>query len=121
MARKISIVSQDPYLLNGSIIENLKFGLKNVTFKMIKNACIESGAHDFIENLPDSYNTIIGERGFKLSGGERQRISIARALLKNSSLLILDEATSALDSKNEEFIKENIAIASQKNHSYSGS
>ncbi len=110
--RKISIVSQDPFLLNGSIINNLKFGLENVTFKMIKNACIESGAHDFIENLPDAYNTIIGERGFKLSGGERQRISIARALLKNSSLLILDEATSALDSKNEKFIKENIKISS---------
>ena len=106
--RNISIVSQDPFLLNDSIINNLKFGLENISFRSIKKACIESGAHEFIENLPHSYNTIIGERGFKLSGGERQRISIARAFLKNSYLLILDEATSALDSKNEKFIKDNI-------------
>ena len=106
--RNISIVSQDPFLLNDSIINNLKFGVENISFRSIKKACIESGAHEFIENLPHSYNTIIGERGFKLSGGERQRISIARAFLKNSYLLILDEATSALDSKNEKFIKDNI-------------
>ena len=106
--REISIVSQDTFLLNDSIINNIKFGLGKVSFKDIKKACIESGSHEFIENLPNSYNTIIGERGYKLSGGERQRISIARAFLKQSSLLILDEATSALDSKNEEFIKENI-------------
>ena len=112
--KKVSIVSQDPFLLNESIINNIKFGLEKVSFESIKRACIESGAHEFIENLPNSYNTIIGERGLKLSGGERQRISIARALLKNSSLLILDEATSALDSKNEKFIKENIAKVSQK-------
>ena len=112
--RKVSIVSQDTFLLNDSIINNLKFGLESVTFKSIKKACIESGIHNFIEKLPESYNTIIGERGLKLSGGERQRISIARALLKNSPLLILDEATSSLDSKNEEFIKENIAKASKQ-------
>ncbi len=106
--KEISIVSQDSFLLNDSIINNIKFGLENVSFKEIKKACIDSGSHEFIENLPDSYNTIIGERGFKLSGGERQRISIARAFLKKSSLLILDEATSALDSKTEEFIKQNI-------------
>ena len=107
--REISIVSQDTFLLNDSIINNIKFGLRKVSFKDIKKACIDSGSLEFIENLPNSYDTIIGERGYKLSGGERQRLSIARALLKKSSLLILDEATSALDSKNEEFIKENIA------------
>ena len=108
--REIAIVSQDGFLLNDSVINNIKFGLGKVTFKDIKKACIDSGCHEFIENLPNSYNTIIGERGFKLSGGERQRLSIARAFLKKSSLLILDEATSAfLDSKNEEFIKKNIA------------
>ena len=106
--REISVVSQDNFLLNDSIISNIKFGISNVSFKDIKKACIDSGAHEFIESLPNSYNTIIGERGFKLSGGERQRLSIARAFLKKSSLLILDEATSALDSKNEEFIKQNI-------------
>ena len=106
--REISIVSQDIFLLNESIINNIKFGLGKVHFADIKKACIESGAHQFIKNLPDSYETIIGERGFKLSGGERQRLTIARAFLKKSSLLILDEATSALDSENEEFIKQNI-------------
>ena len=108
--REISIVSQDCFLLNDSIINNIKFGLGKVSFKDIKKACIQSGSHEFIERLPNSYNTIVGERGFKLSGGERQRLSIARAFLKESSLLILDEATSALDSQNEEFIKQNIAI-----------
>ena len=108
--REISVVSQDCFLLNDSIINNIKFGLGKVSFKDIKKACIQSGSHEFIERLPNSYNTIVGERGFKLSGGERQRISIARAFLKESSLLILDEATSALDSQNEEFIKQNIAI-----------
>jgi ABC-type multidrug transport system fused ATPase/permease subunit len=112
--KKVSIVNQDPFLLNDTIINNIKFGLENVTLTNIKNACIQSGAYEFIENLPNSYNTIIGERGFKLSGGQRQRISIARALLKNSSLLILDEATSALDSKNELLIKDNISKISQK-------
>ncbi len=109
--RGISIVSQDSFLLNDSIINNIKFGLGKVSFKDIKNACIDSGSNKFIENLPNKYDTIIGERGFKLSGGERQRLSIARAFLKKSSVLILDEATSALDSKNEKFIKENIAKA----------
>lgn len=106
--REISIVSQDSFLLNDSIINNIKFGLGRVSFKDIKKACIDSGAHQFIESLPNSYNTIIGERGLELSGGERQRLSIARAFLKKSSILILDEATSALDSKNEKFIKQNI-------------
>ncbi len=105
----ISFVSQENFLLNDSIINNVKFGLGNVSFKEIKNACINSGSNKFIENLPKGYDTTIGERGLKLSGGERQRLSIARAFLKKSSLLILDEATSALDSKNETFIKENIA------------
>ena len=104
----ISIVSQEKFLLNDSIINNIKFGLGKIKFKKIKKACINAGANKFIENLPNAYDTTIGERGLKLSGGQRQRLSIARALLK-SSLLILDEATSALDSKNEKFIKENIA------------
>ena len=105
---------QDTFLLNDSIINNLKFGLENINFQDIKKACIYSGASKFIENLPDSYNTIIGDRGFKLSGGERQRLSIARSFLKRTSLLIFDEATSSLDSINEELIKESISKVSYK-------
>ena len=112
--QQISIVNQDTFLLNDSIINNLKFGLENINFHDIKKACIYSGASKFIENLPDSYNTIIGDRGFKLSGGERQRLSIARSFLKRTSLLIFDEATSSLDSINEELIKESISKVSYK-------
>ena len=112
--QQVSIVNQDTFLLNDSIINNLKFGLENISFQDIKKACTYSGVSKFIENLPDSYNTIIGDRGLKLSGGERQRLSIARAFLKRSSLLIFDEATSSLDSINEELIKESISKVSHK-------
>ncbi len=112
--QQVSIVNQDTFLLNDSIMNNLKFGLENISFQDVKKACIYSGVSKFIENLPDSYNTIIGDRGFKLSGGERQRLSIARAFLKRSTLLIFDEATSSLDSKNEELIKESISKVSHK-------
>ena len=102
--QQISIVSQDTFLINSSISDNLNFGIRKKSFKDIKKACMASGADKFIKNLPDGYDTIIGDRGFKLSGAERQRLSIAKAILKKSSLLILDEATSALDSQNEKFV-----------------
>jgi len=106
--KRISIVNQDTFLFNKSIISNLSFGNKKTSILEIKQACKHARAHRFIEELPDSYNTVIGERGFKLSGGQRQRIAIARAMAKNSEFLILDEATSALDSENESLIHHEI-------------
>nr|WP_257472107.1 ATP-binding cassette domain-containing protein [Prochlorococcus marinus] len=103
--QSISIVHQDIFLFNTSIINNLKFGHPNTTFNQIKKACQASGADEFIEKLPEGYETIIGERGLKLSGGQRQRISIARALVKPNPILVLDEATSALDSISEDIFQ----------------
>jgi subfamily B ATP-binding cassette protein MsbA len=97
----IGIVTQDPILFNDTIRNNISYGMENASFEEIVNAAKAANAHDFILNLPNGYDTIIGERGLKLSGGQRQRISIARALLKNPPIMILDEATSALDSESE--------------------
>tara|TARA_B100001250_G_C19587950_1_gene695060 strand:- start:3 stop:866 length:864 start_codon:yes stop_codon:yes gene_type:complete len=97
----ISIVPQDSFLFNDSIKHNIGYGNIEASFDEIKLAAQKANAKDFIENLPDLYNTVIGERGVKLSGGQRQRISIARAILKNSPVLILDEATASLDLDSE--------------------
>ena len=106
--KKISIVSQDIFLFNASILKNLSFGLSKVDPQQILRACKESGAHQFISNLPKGYETLIGERGFKLSGGQRQRLAIARALLRKSEICIFDEATSSLDSITELSIQRNL-------------
>ena len=108
LRKKIAIVNQDTFLFNKSINSNLSFGNKKLSSYEIKKACKFAVADEFIENLPESYNTIIGERGFKLSGGQRQRIAIARAIAKKAEILIFDEATSALDSKTEEEIQNNL-------------
>jgi len=97
----ISIVSQDTVLFNENIYDNIKIGNENASKNEIINASKLAYAHDFIEMLPDGYDTQVGEKGTKLSGGQKQRISIARAILKNSPILILDEATSALDTESE--------------------
>ncbi len=97
----IGIVTQDPILFNDTIRNNISYGMDEAEFEEIVKAAKAANAHDFIMELPEGYNTIIGERGLKLSGGQRQRISIARALLKNPPIMILDEATSALDSESE--------------------
>ncbi|NPV11789.1 MAG: ABC transporter ATP-binding protein [Ignavibacteria bacterium] len=97
----IGIVTQDPILFNDTIKNNISYGMEDAEFEEIVNAAKAANAHDFIMDLPQGYDTIIGERGLKLSGGQRQRISIARALLKNPPIMILDEATSALDSESE--------------------
>jgi len=107
MLRKhISIVLQDVFLFHGSVRENILFGKPDATDDEIIEAARVANAHDFIQRLPEGYNTIIGERGVKLSGGQRQRISIARAVLKNTPILILDEATSSVDTETELLIQQ---------------
>jgi ATP-binding cassette, subfamily B, bacterial len=105
---QIGIVTQDTYLFNTTIRENLLFAKLDATDDEIFSACKTANIHDFIASLADGYETVVGERGIKLSGGEKQRLSIARALLKNPRIVILDEATSALDSVSESLIQEAI-------------
>lgn len=101
----ISMVLQDTFLFNGTIYENIVYGWKEATMDEVIEASKAANAHDFIKGLENGYDTIIGERGVRLSGGQKQRISIARAILRNSPILILDEATSALDAKTEKEIQ----------------
>lgn len=101
----ISMVLQDTFLFNGTIYENIVYGWKEATMDEVIEASKTANAHDFIKCLENGYDTIIGERGVRLSGGQKQRISIARAILRNSPILILDEATSALDAKTEKEIQ----------------
>ncbi len=103
---KISIVLQDVFLFHGSVKENILFGNPHATDEEIIHAAKIANADEFITSLPEGYNTIIGERGVKLSGGQRQRISIARAVLKNTPILILDEATSSVDTETELLIQQ---------------
>jgi len=105
---QIGMVTQDTYLFNTTIKENLLFARQDATEEEIINACKAAYIHDFIETLPDGYDTVVGDRGIKLSGGEKQRISIARTLLKDPKIIIFDEATSSLDSNSEFFIQKAI-------------
>jgi len=108
LRNKVSYVSQDPFLFAGSIRQNILIGRKNATEDEVIDAAKAASAHDFIIGLENGYETDIGENGNRLSGGQRQRLSIARAFLRNSKILILDEATSALDAKAEAAIKETV-------------
>lgn len=104
----IGIVQQDVYLFSGSIKENIRYGKPSASDEEIIEAAKLANAHDFIENLPNGYDSEVGQRGVRLSGGQKQRISIARVFLKNPPILILDEATSSLDNESEYIVKESM-------------
>jgi subfamily B ATP-binding cassette protein MsbA len=105
LRKNISLVSQDTTLFDDTIKNNIKYAKLNASDDEVLEAARNSFAHDFIERLPNKYNTLIGENGVRLSGGEKQRISIARAMLKKSPIILLDEATSSLDSETESKIQ----------------
>ncbi len=105
LRKQIGIVTQDTILFNDTVRNNIAYGQPHVSLEAVSAAARAARAHDFIETMPEGYDTMIGERGLRLSGGERQRIAIARALLKNAPILILDEATSALDTESESLVQ----------------
>ncbi|MCU0569398.1 MAG: ABC transporter ATP-binding protein/permease [Oculatellaceae cyanobacterium Prado106] len=108
MRRAIGLVSQDVFLFHGTVLENITYGNPSATLKEAITAAKIAEAHEFVEQLPQGYDTIVGERGQKLSGGQRQRLAIARAVLKNPPILILDEATSAVDNETEAAIQRSL-------------
>ncbi len=106
LRQHIGIVPQEALLFGGTIRENISYGKLDASEAEIVEAARAANAHDFILQLPDQYDTLVGERGVRLSGGQRQRITIARAILKNPRILLLDEATSSLDSESEYLVQE---------------
>ncbi|GAA3657697.1 ABC transporter ATP-binding protein [Asaccharospora irregularis] len=109
LRKNISIVTQDLLLFDDSILNNLTIGNKNISKKFVKDVCNRVDLYDFINGLPNGFDTIIGEKGVKLSGGQKQRVAIARAIISNSSIIVFDEATSALDNISQKKITENIS------------
>jgi ATP-binding cassette subfamily B protein len=105
LAANVGAVTQETYLLHTTVRENLRVAKPDATDTEIEQACRSAAIHDHIASLPEGYDTVVGERGYKLSGGEKQRLAIARAILKNPKILILDEATSALDTRSERLIQ----------------
>jgi len=104
----LAVVQQEVFLFDGTVRENISYGKRGVSDAQVIHAATRANAHEFIDRLPEGYDTLIGERGFKLSGGQRQRLSIARAILANPRILILDEATSNLDTESEQLIQSSL-------------
>jgi len=104
-----AIVQQDVFLFDGSVRDNIAYGRHDATDAEVEDAARRANAHEFIVNLPEQYDTFIGERGVRLSGGQQQRLAIARAILKSPQILILDEATSNLDTESEQLIQASMA------------
>lgn len=109
----IGFVSQDVFLFHGTVLENIAYGKPGATREEVAQAARAAEAHDFIQGLPEGYETVVGERGQKLSGGQRQRISIARAILRNPAILVLDEATSAVDNETEAAIQRSLSVVTK--------
>ena len=109
LRKHIAVIPQDTALFHRSLMENIRYGNLGASDEDVIKAAKKAHAHDFIKDLPDQYQTMVGERGVKLSGGQRQRIAIARAILKDAPILILDEATSALDSESEALIQDSLS------------
>ena len=105
LRKNISLVSQDTILFDATIKENIAYARESASQKEIENACEFAAANEFIDRLPNKFDTMIGENGIRLSGGQKQRISIARAILKESPIILLDEATSSLDADSEEIVQ----------------
>lgn len=113
LRRNIGVVQQEVYLFSGTVFENIVYGRVGASREEVEEAAKKAGAHEFIMELKDGYDTYIGERGVKLSGGQKQRISIARVFLKNAPIIILDEATSALDNESEYAVAKSLAALSE--------
>lgn len=113
LRRNIGVVQQDVYLFSGTVYENIVYGRPGAAREEVESAAKRAGAHEFIMELKDGYDTYIGERGVKLSGGQKQRISIARVFLKDAPIIILDEATSALDNESEYAVAKSLAALSE--------
>ncbi|MEI9913418.1 MAG: ATP-binding cassette domain-containing protein [Candidatus Saccharibacteria bacterium] len=106
LRRNLAYVPQEPVMFHRSLADNISYGMQTASMQKVISAAKFAHANDFINALPEKYETLVGERGVKLSGGQRQRVAIARAMIKDAPILVLDEATSALDSESEKLIQD---------------